>query len=129
MSISIELKETFPVKPSVIYDAWLNSEEHGKMTGGTTNCSDLLGGEFSVWDGYITGKNTSLEQDKKIVQQWRSTEFKDDDEDSELIVDLKETEDGCELTLTHNNIPEGQPDYKQGWIEHYFNPMKVHFGS
>jgi hypothetical protein len=31
------------------------------------------------------------------------------------------------LTLIHNNIPKGQSDYEQGWINHYFEPMKTYF--
>jgi len=125
--LTFELKENFPVKASVIYNAWLNSAEHSKMTGGEAKCSNKIGEEFSAWDKYISGKNISLIQDKEIKQLWRTTEFKETDEDSELIIKLKETQEGCKLTLIHNNIPEGQPDYKQGWIDHYLNPMKTYF--
>ncbi len=30
---------------------------------------------------------------------------------------------------TGNNIPEGQADYKQGWIDHYLNAMKEYFAN
>lgn len=127
MNESIELKETFNVKPSVIYNAWLNSEQHSKMTGGEATCSNKVGGSFIAWDGYISGTNKSLNLNKEIVQTWRTSEFSDTDEDSLLTVHLKEIEQGCELTLTHSNIPEGQTQYEQGWVEHYFTPMKNYF--
>jgi activator of HSP90 ATPase len=127
MNKQIELKESFPVKPSVIYKAWLDSEKHSEMTGGAAECSDEIGQEFTAWDGYISGTNKVLVQNEKIVQNWRTTEFKDSDPDSELQIDLQETEEGCQLTLTHLNIPEGQSNYEQGWIDHYFTPMKAYF--
>jgi activator of HSP90 ATPase len=127
MNKQIELKESFPVKPSVIYTAWLDSKEHSEMTGGAAVCSDEIGQEFTAWDGYISGKNKQLIKNEKIVQNWRTTEFDESDPDSELQIDLKETEDGCLLTLTHSNIPEGQSNYEQGWIDHYFIPMKEYF--
>jgi activator of HSP90 ATPase len=110
-----------------LYNAWLNSEEHAKMTGGEAECSDVVGGLFSVWDGYITGKNLSLVVDSEIVQTWRSTEFKDSDADSKLTVRFKNNQEGCELTLIHQNIPDDQPDYEKGWEDHYFVPMREYF--
>jgi hypothetical protein len=37
---------------------------------------------------------------------------------------------GCRLILKHWYIPEGQGDvYKEGWREHYFEPMWAYFGK
>ena len=127
MPTSITLKQQFPVSAKKLYCAWLNSEEHAEMTGGEAECSDVVGGSFSVWDGYITGKNLSLVADLEIVQTWRSTEFKDSDADSKLVVTFKDNREGCELTLIHTNIPDGQPDYEKGWGDHYFRPMREYF--
>lgn len=127
MKHSFEIKENFTVKPSVIYQSWLDSTGHSNMTGGLAHCSKQVGGEFTAWDGYISGKNKSLIQDKEIVQLWRTTEFEKHDEDSELKIMLRETEEGCALTLKHSNIPDGESDYKQGWVDHYFSPMKDYF--
>jgi activator of HSP90 ATPase len=123
----IKLKETFPVKPEVIYTAWLNSEEHSKMTGSKAVCSNKIGGLFTAWDGYINGKNIGLIPDKEIIQEWRTTEFRDEDSSSELTIHLEETPEGCELTLTHTDIPSGQSDYEKGWADFYFTPMKEYF--
>lgn len=127
MRKSIQLKECFPVKPAQIYTAWLNSEQHTGMTGGKAICSNEINGQFSAWDGYISGKNKTLVENKKIVQEWRTTEFMESDKNAELIIEIQETTEGCKLLLTHNNIPEGQSDYEQGWIKHYFEPMKAYF--
>jgi len=127
--ISFQLKEKFDVKPSVLYEAWLDSRKHSEMTGGEAICSNREGDKFTAWDGYISGRNIQLIPAKKIVQCWRTTEFDEVDEDSELILELNEIEEGCELILTHMNIPGDQPDYKEGWTEHYFIPMKEYFFS
>ncbi|MCK8479803.1 SRPBCC domain-containing protein [Psychroserpens algicola] len=127
MKESFKLVENFPVKPSVIYRAWLDSDEHTAMTGSSAKCSNKLGETFSAWNNYITGKNISLVVNKKIVQNWRTTDFKDTDEDSELIILLEETNNGCELTLIHKNIPAGLTAYKKGWVNQYFIPMKNYF--
>ncbi len=127
MKESLELKEIFPVPPSTIYQAWLNSEEHSEMTGGEAKCSDQVGDKFTAWDDYITGVNKSLKPNEEIIQSWRTTQFEESDEDSELVIRFKEIEGGCEVTLIHTNIPEGQTQYELGWVNHYFTPMKNYF--
>ncbi len=119
----------FPVAPEVIYKAWLNSEQHAAMTGGEAKCTDIEGASFTAWDGYITGVNHKLTPHSKIIQSWRTSEFSDEDEDSLLEVMLEPSEKGCLLSLKHTNIPAGQTQYEQGWIESYFNPMKDYFQS
>lgn len=127
MKVTFEIKEKFPVDPLVVYKAWLDSAEHSEMTGGEAECSDQEGEVFSAWDGYVTGRNIELIPGRKIVQSWRTAEFKARDEDSELIIEVRKADEGCELILRHKNIPEGQPDYQQGWIDNYFVPMKTYF--
>ncbi len=130
MKESFVLKETLESEPSTIYQAWLDGELHSQMTGGEAHCSNKIGGSFSAWDGYITGKNIELVEDKKIVQTWRTTEFEEEDEDSILNIELTRTSNGAtEITLTHTNIPEGQTQYEQGWIDHYFSPMRDFFNG
>jgi len=127
MKTTFQLKTEFPVSAQIIYDAWLDSTTHSEMTGGEANCSNLIGDSFTAWDGYISGKNIKLQNGLLIIQSWRTTEFNAKDEDSILTIQLKDTQDGCELILIHENIPEGQSNYETGWQEHYFEPMGSHF--
>lgn len=127
MKVAFQIEAFFPVKPEEIYRAWLDSKLHGAMTGGEAFCSNKEGAEFSAWYGYITGSNQKLTLNTEIVQQWRTTEFKDTDEDSLINLTLQEVPKGTKITLVHTNIPEGQPDYKQGWVDYYFTPMKAYF--
>jgi len=129
MPISFSIQTTFSVSSETAYHAWLNSESHAAMTGGEAKCSATVGDSFTAWDGYIFGTNRRLKPPKKIVQSWRTTEFPDDAPDSDLELLFENHPDGCELTLTHTNIPDGQPDYEQGWWDHYFTPMKAYFSQ
>ncbi|HEY6907259.1 MAG TPA: SRPBCC domain-containing protein [Ignavibacteriaceae bacterium] len=125
---SIKLSKSFKVKPKVIYSAWLNSKEHSKMTGSKAKVNQKVNSAFSAWDGYITGKTTELESNRKIVQHWRTTEFPEDAPDSILEIQLEETPTGTKLKMNHKNIPEGQGEnYKKGWMDFYFKPMEDYF--
>ncbi len=112
-----------------IYINWLSSEGHTKMTGGEALVSDKVGESFTAWDGYIKGKNLELKPFNKIVQSWRSSNFKENEEDSQIEVLLVENTDGTEITLTHSNVPEDGEHYKKGWEEHYFQPMREYFSD
>ena len=86
MSIAFEISDNIPASPTTLYHAWLDSEEHSKMTGSRAQVSSQLGGTFEAWDGYIQGTNLELEPGQRILQHWRTSEFSDEEEDSLLEV-------------------------------------------
>ena len=71
-----------------------------------------------------------MEPSRRIVQKWRTADFPDDSQDSTVEIILEKVEKGTKIVLIHTEIPEGQKnDYKQGWKDFYFNPMKDYFKS
>ena len=125
--MEFKLKTTIQATTTEIYNAWLSSEGHSKMTGGAAIVSDVVDGVFTAWDGYIEGKNLVLEPNRRIIQSWRTSEFEADEPDSELEILLAEHDNGTEITLLHRNLPAHGEQYNQGWVNHYFNPMKEYF--
>ena len=73
------------------------------------------------------GTNLDLKPNSRIVQSWRTTEFSDEEPDSRLEILLEATDDGTRLTLRHTDLPDHGSQYKQGWIEAYFEPMLRYF--
>jgi activator of HSP90 ATPase len=127
--VSFNVSHTFSTAAKRLYQALLNSEQHSKMTGGEATYSDIEGEAFTAWDGCISGVNIELNENQRIVQTLRTTEFPEDEGDSKIEITLSEMDGKCEFTLKHTNIPEGQSDYKKGWIEQYFEPMAEYFDS
>ncbi len=121
------LTTTIKATAKQIYKSWLSTQRHTKMTGGEAFVSDKIGETFTAWDGYITGQNTELEPYSKIVQSWRSSNFEDNEGDSQIEILLSEHEEETTLTLKHTNVPESGEHYKKGWKEHYFEPMRRYF--
>jgi activator of HSP90 ATPase len=121
------LKTSFNTTAKKIYETWLASEGHTKMTGGSAIISDKIGAKFTAWDGYIEGENIDLEPNKRILQSWRTSQFNEDEEDSKIEVLLNEVDGKTELTLIHTNLSETGEHYKKGWQDHYFEPMAKYF--
>ena len=125
---SFSVSETFPVSASVIYNAWLDSWAHSKFTGGAAKINPVSGGDFTAWDGYISGKNMELQPFTRIVQSWHATDFPDGAAESLIEVMFSENNGETVVTINHSNIPEGMGNgYKQGWHDYYFKPMKEYF--
>lgn len=122
------LTETFNASAEKIYKAWLSTNGHTEITGSPAKVDGVVKGAFTAWDGYIWGTFLELEENKKIVQAWRTSEFSDDADDSHVEILLKEKDGKTTLTLIHSNMPEDQVDgYKQGWEDFYFKPMREFF--
>ncbi len=123
------IKTRFKATAEEIYTTWLDNDGHTKMTGGAATVSAKIGGSFTAWDGYIWGKNISLEPFSRIVQSWRTSQFEEGEEDSQIEILLNEVDGETELTLIHSNLPASGEHYKKGWDDHYFLPMKAYFSE
>lgn len=129
MSETIEVSRVIPARPERVFKAWLDPNEHSLMTGGESATVDP-DGTYTAYDGYISGKTLDTSPHSRIVQTWRSTEFPEGAPDSKLEVLLEAEGDGTKLTLKHSDIPDGQGEsYRQGWADHYFDPMTNYFQS
>jgi uncharacterized protein YndB with AHSA1/START domain len=129
MPFEFSVSDLIPASAQDIYDAWLSSSGHEKITGGQeAQISAQEGAAFTVWNGYITGRNLKLEPGRRIVQSWRTTKFTDTDADSQIEVLLQPAAGGTTVTVRHSNVPDGHTSYRDGgWQRSYFEPMKQHF--
>ena len=130
MTEKLKMSATISAKPEEIYEAWLDSKKHSEMTGSKAKVEPRINGKFTAWDGYIEGKTIEMEPSKRIVQKWRTTDFPSGSPDSTVEILLEKVEKGTKIVLIHTKIPDGQKDeYKQGWKDFYFEPMKEYFKS
>lgn len=124
-----KLSATFSATPEQIFDAWMSGAGHSRMTGSLAKVQKRSGGKFSAWDGYIWGVTLETERPSRIVQAWRTSEFPKESPDSRVEILLEKTKRGkTRMKLSHSSIPDGQAEnYKKGWKDFYFKPMKEYF--
>lgn len=125
---SIKISTTFKISAEELFSAWLDTHKHSAMTGSLAKMSKKIGNKFEAWDGYITGENIDIEQNKRVVQSWRTSDFPPGNKNSRLEILFEEGKGKTKITLIHTDIPKGQgKNYKKGWKDFYFTPMKAFF--
>ena len=125
MSKPIRQTVTIKAKTNDVYEALMDSRKHAKFTGGQAKISRKVGGDIMAYDGYITGKNLELVPDKKIVQEWRASEWPAG-HTSKVTFTLTKIKSGTRLAFRHTGVPaEHYDSIKQGWIDSYWTPMKA----
>lgn len=124
------MSDLIPASPAQVYLAWLDGGGHTRMTGAAATSNGCVGGAFTAWDGYISGTYLALEPGRRLVMAWRTTEFPDSAADSQVELLFDAAPDGTILSIRHSGIPDGQADnYRQGWIDFYYAPIKAYFGG
>ena len=130
MAYDFEVSAVIPASPEQVFAAWMSSALHAEMTGGVAEIDPVVGGTFTAWDGYIWGRTIAFEAPHRIVQSWRTTEFSENDPDSQIEVLM--TPEGSEtlVRIRHTEVPDGHRGYEDGgWQENYFDPMKRYFSK
>jgi activator of HSP90 ATPase len=74
---TIKQKTLIPATPDEVYDAFMEAKKHSAFTGSKATSDPKVGGEFTAWDGYISGSNLELVKGKEIVQEWSTTDWPD----------------------------------------------------
>lgn len=125
---TIRQKVIINATPDEVYEAYMDSKTHSRFTGSKAAIAPKAGGRMSAWDGYITGKNLELVRGRRIVQEWRTTEWPEGYPPSRLTITLRKSGSKTELTMVHSRVPKSQlKEYADGWKEWYWNPLKDYF--
>ena len=127
---TIKQEVIVPATPVEVYEAFMDAKKHSAFTGSRATCDPRVGGEFTAWDGYISGKNLELEKGKRIVQEWVTTDWPQNYPPSRLELNFKAIKEGTEISMIHSEVPAEQADdIKQGWIDFYWEPLKEYFNK
>jgi activator of HSP90 ATPase len=115
-------------QPLEVYDALVDPKIHSAFTGSKATMNPRPGGKFTAWGSYITGKNLELVKGKKLVQEWKTSEWPEDYPSSILELTFTAKSGGTEIRMVHSKVPASQvAQYRSGWTESYWDPMKRYF--
>lgn len=125
---TIKQKIFIEATPEEVYDAYINPKKQSEFTGEKASGGQKKGAAINYSSGYITGKTMMLVKGKRIVQLWKTNEWPDKYPYSMLDLTFKKKGKGTELTMVHSKVPKSQAsDYRSGWMDFYWNPLKEYF--
>jgi activator of HSP90 ATPase len=88
-----------------------------------TSINAEVGGTFTLFGGYITGRNLEMLPDERLVQAWRAGSWKPG---AFSIAAFSFVKDGTKtkLLFDHRGFPDGEgASLAQGWHAHYWGPL------
>jgi activator of HSP90 ATPase len=101
----------------------LSNALHGRAPKRPTAISPSEGGAFTLFGGYITGRQVQLVPDELIVQAWRSAGW-GLGQYSIARFELKDHGEGSMILFDHGGFPNGEAQHlAAGWQANYWTPL------
>jgi len=83
-----------------------------------------VGGAFTLFGGYITGRHVELVPNDRIVQAWRTGRWAPGVY-SIAKFELVEQGSGTKIVFDHTGFPKGEAEHlASGWKAHYWEPLE-----
>ncbi|KAJ6819484.1 activator of 90 kDa heat shock protein ATPase-like protein [Iris pallida] len=133
---TISLMEKFSCRAKDMYEILMDENRWKGFTQSNARISREVGGEFSLFDGSVTGVNEDLQEGKLIVQKWRFGSWADGIHSTVKMV-FDEPEPGVTIIkLTQSNVPEEDrygnstvvENTERGWKDLIFQRIRAVFG-
>ncbi len=130
MSLSFTLKRKIKVPIEIVFDALTNQiiiEEYS----GAAFLEPKIGGEFKMFDGWVSGKVLAFEKNRVLSYSWKTTDWSIEAEHTIVVYKFKENGANTIIELTHTNFPNQKEadSHKLGWEEHVFLPLEKYLGT
>jgi len=134
---SIHLEPVFKASRKRVYEVLTDAKQFGKVVqlsaamkggmppgAGPAEISREAGGAFSLFGGYITGRQIELVPNERIVQAWRAGGW-DPGQYSIARFELVEQGSGTKIVFDHTGFPVGRAEHlAEGWKGNYWEPLE-----
>ncbi|KAF5941237.1 hypothetical protein HYC85_022404 [Camellia sinensis] len=133
---TISMTEKFSCRAKDLYEIMMDENRWKGFTHSNARISKEVGGEFSIFDGSVTGTNVELQEGKLIAQKWRFGSWPDGIQ-SMVRLAFDESEPGVTtVKLTHTDVPEEDrygnatvvENTERGWRDLIFHKIRAVFG-
>jgi activator of HSP90 ATPase len=130
---AIHQEVIFKAVPKRVYEALTDQKQFAKVVqlsaagmslgNAPTEISAEAGGAFSLFGGYITGRQIELVPNQRLVQAWRVGSW-GPGVFSIAKFELSAQDSGTKLVFDHTGFPQGQGQHlAEGWESNYWEPL------
>jgi len=114
-----------PAPADRLFAMYLDPAQHAAFTGHPVAIGARPGAMFEAFGGQLTGQILHVVELQLIVQSWRSTQFRDEDRDSTLILTFTPEGEHGRIELVHLDVPDHDFDgVNEGWRKFYWSPWR-----
>ncbi|MEO5571737.1 MAG: SRPBCC domain-containing protein [Bacteroidia bacterium] len=128
---SFKLKYIVYATPEIVFDALTKTSIIKKWSDAKGKVSEKEGGEFELFDEWVTGKVLIYNPGKKLSYSWKPSEWDKKTVPSMVTYTFNPHKAGTEIILEHTDFPslEESNKHKDGWIDFVFEPLNDYFTS
>ena len=127
--MNIHHEVTINAPPDRIYELLTNGAKFGDVTGKPGKGGGAPGAFFSLFDGWLQGRQVDLVANERVAQAWRFMDWEPGIY-SAVRFELKPEGTGTRIILDQDGVPEAFHEHvKTNWDGFYFAPFKKHFGG
>jgi activator of HSP90 ATPase len=134
---SIHNEPVFKASRKRVYEALTDAGQFSKVIllsaamksgmapgGKPAEISREAGGAFSLFGGYLTGRQIELVPNERIIQAWRAGSWDPGSYSIAKFV-LVEQGSGTKIVFDHTGFPKGQAEHlAEGWKGNYWEPLE-----
>src|SRR5712664_4245888 len=133
---SIHQEAVFKASRKRVYEALIDTKQFDKVIqlsgvmqsmrlgDKPTEISREVGGAFTLFGGYITGRHVELVPNERIVQAWRVGSW-EPGVYSIARFEFTEQGSGTKIVFDHTGFPKGLGEHlAEGWKRHYWEPLE-----
>lgn len=121
------IKQAYHIASSLeeVWKALTDPKSIEAWGGGPAKMKASEGYKFSLWGGSIWGKNLEVSDQKKLVQEWWSSDEPKWTQPSKVTFNLSFKGEKVTIDLLHEKVPDANAkDIAEGWKEYYLGPLK-----
>ncbi len=132
---AIHQEPVFKASRKRVYEALTDAKQFDKiiqlsgvmqamhLTDKPAEISREVGGTFTLFGGYVTGRHVELVPNQRIVQAWRAGSWPPGVY-SIARFELLEQGSGTKIVFDHTGFPKGDAEVlASGWKAHYWDPL------
>jgi len=122
------VRHTFPAPPERVFAAMTDPAEIKAWSGQTGTVEARIGGHAEFFDGWVKGTVLAYEAGKRVAFTWLPSEWPAGSKASIVMCTFTKARGGSRLTLEHTGFPTGEEakSHKEGWKEHFFDPLAAY---
>jgi activator of HSP90 ATPase len=127
--MNIHHEVTFSAPPELVYELLTNGTKFGEVTGKPAKGGDTTGAGFTLFDGWLQGRQVELVPNELIAQAWRFMDWEPGIY-SMVRFQFKPEGKGTKVILDQDGVPEAVHEHtKTNWEGFYFAPFRKYFSG